>query len=276
MTIKIVDLHIHSFYSDGTMSPAEILETAYNKNLGVISITDHDVIDGSLKLMELSNNYNIKCIPGVEIDALENGVNYHILAYGVDLEDKDFIAFILKNRDLLEEVNIKLIEKMQKDYDFITVSDYLDFNYDKRMGGWKALHYFIEKGITNSLVEGFMIYTKYKHSYNCVQFLSIKQVCDIIHHAGGKAVLAHPGKVIKSNNLNEFKIKVLEIIDFGLDGIECYYPSHTAEITNICVDICKSKDLLITCGSDCHGKFQSTEIGEMDITLENLKLDTII
>ncbi len=79
MTNKIVDLHIHSFYSDGTMSPAEILDTAYNKNLGVISITDHDVIDGSLKLMELSKNYNIKCISGVEIDALENGVNYHIL-----------------------------------------------------------------------------------------------------------------------------------------------------------------------------------------------------
>ena len=276
MTNKIADLHIHSYYSDGTMSPAEILETARNKNVGIISITDHDIIDGSSRLMELSKNFNIKCISGVEIDALESGVNYHILAYGIDLEDKSFIEFIKKNRNLLEEVNIKLIEKMQMDYDFITRADYLDFDYDKRKGGWKALHYFVEKGITNSLFEGFKVYSKYGHSYNCVQFPSIKKVCDIIHHAGGKAVLAHPGKVIKSNNLNDFRIKVLELVDIGIDGIECYYPSHTNDITNICVDISKSRDLLITCGSDCHGKFENTEIGEMNIALENLKIDTIL
>lgn len=276
MTNKIADLHVHSYYSDGTMSPTEIIKTAVNKNVGIISITDHDIIDGSSKLMELSKKYNIKCISGVEIDALENGVNYHILAYGIDLENKDFIEFITKNRDLLEEVNIKLIEKMQVDYDSITISDYLDFNYDKRKGGWKALHYFVEKGITNSLFEGFMIYSKYGHSYNCVQFPSIKQVCDIIHHAGGKAVLAHPGKAIKSNNLKDFKTKVLELVYIGIDGIECYYPSHTTDITSICLGICKSMNLLITCGSDCHGEFENTEIGEMNISLENLNLDSIL
>ncbi|MDF2822569.1 MAG: hypothetical protein K0R15_3017 [Clostridiales bacterium] len=276
MSIKIADLHIHSYYSDGTMSPLEILEAAINKNIEIISITDHDRIGGSLELMELSKNYNIKCIPGVEIDALEDGVNYHILAYGIDLENKRFIEFILKNRALLEEVNIRLVEKMQVDYDSISISDYTNFNYDKRMGGWKALHYFIEKGITKSLIEGFTIYSKYQHSYNCVQFPSIKQVCDVIHNAGGKAVLAHPGKVIESNNLDDFKKKVIEIVDIGIDGIECYYPSHTTDITNICVDICNCKDLLITCGSDCHGEFQNTEIGEMNIALENLKLDAIV
>ncbi|MDF2543862.1 MAG: hypothetical protein K0S47_3580 [Herbinix sp.] len=276
MTNKIVDLHIHSYYSDGTMSPKEILETAYNKNVGILSITDHDIIDGSYKLMELSKNYDIKCISGVEIDALNNGTNYHILAYGIDLEDKMFIKFINNNRDLLENVNTKLIERMQKDYDSITISDYLNFSYDKRMGGWKALHYFIEKGITNSLYEGFMIYSKYEHTYNCVQFLSIQQVCTIIHQAGGKAVLAHPGRVIKSHNLSDFKIKLLEIVDMGIDGIECYYPSHTTDITNICLDLCKSKELLITCGSDSHGKFESAEIGAMNISYENLKLDAIL
>jgi len=170
-----------------------------------------------------------------------------------------FIDFIIKNRNLLEEVNIKLIEKMQTDYDSITLADYLDFGYDKRKGGWKALHYFIEKGITNSLIEGFKIYSQYGHSYSCVKFPSIKQVCDIIHHAGGKAVLAHHGKVIKYNNLNDFKTKVLELVDIGIDGLECYYPSHTNDITDICVDICKGRDLLITCGSDCHVEFEKSK-----------------
>ena len=272
---KIADLHIHSFYSDGTMSPKEILTTAFNRNVGLLAITDHDIIDGSVELMKLCGKYDIKYISGVEIDVIDSGINYHILGYGVNLEDKVFCDFIKQNCILLEEVNIKLIEKMQNDYECITLSDYLNFTYDKRMGGWKALHYFVEKGLTKSLYEGFMLYSKYEHSYNCVQFPSIKLTCKYIHNAGGKAILAHPGKVINKTNTDDFKKELLRIINLGIDGIECYYPSHTEDITNVCIEICEDRNLLITCGSDCHGEFEDTEIGEMNIPIENLRLGDI-
>ncbi|AOT71238.1 PHP domain-containing protein [Geosporobacter ferrireducens] len=273
---KIADLHIHSFYSDGTMSPEEIIIAASNKGVGLLAITDHDILDGSMELMKLCNSYDIKCIPGVEVDAVDNGVNYHILGYGINLANEEFSQFIKQNRNLLEEVNIKLIEKMEHDYDCVTLSDYTDFKYDKRKGGWKALHYFIEKGLTKSLLEGFMLYSKHEHSYNCVQFPSIEQVCKYIHSAGGKAILAHPGKVIKEANIDDFKNEILRIVNSGIDGIECYYPSHTREITNLCIEICKDRNLLITCGSDCHGEFEDSEIGEMNIPIEKLRLDDII
>ena len=94
-------------------------------------------------------------------------------------------------------------------------------------GGWKALHYFVEKGLTSNLSEGLQIYSQYNHSYTCVSFPSIKKVCDKIHNAGGKAILAHPEKVIKSRDLIEFKDAILDIITKGVDGIKCYYPSHS-------------------------------------------------
>ena len=273
MEQKFVDLHIHSYYSDGTMSPKEILIEASNKDIGILAITDHDMIDGSIELMKFQHKYNIKCIPGVAID---DGVNYHILGYGVDIEDKKFNDLINKNRIMLEEVNTKLIEKMQNDYDYISLSDYSKFNYDKRKGGWKLLHYFIEKGLTKSLFEGFDLYKEYNHSYNCVQFPSIELVCKCIHNAGGKAILAHPGKVIKETNLDIFKKELVRIINLGIDGIECYSPSHTNEITSLCIEICKDRDLMITCGSDCHGGFEDTEIGEMKILIEKLNLEGIL
>ena len=272
MENKIVDLHIHSYYSDGTMSPEEILNIARRKNIGLLAITDHDILKGSVELLRQNIYSDIKCISGVELDAIDLGINFHVLGYGVDLSNEGFNRFVRKNKKLLENVNIKLIEKIQKDYSNITKDDYENFEYDIRNGGWKALHYFIDKGLTESLFDGFKLYAKYEHSYNCVDFPTVEIVCKQIHNAGGKAILAHPGKVIKKNIIAEFSKELKKVIDMGIDGIECYYPSHSKEVTDKCLELCKSTNLLITCGSDCHGRFENTEIGELPITIDKLEI----
>lgn len=274
---KLVDMHIHSYYSDGTMSPKEILDTAISKNVRVIAITDHDVLEGSIELLELSKDYeDIKCISGVEIDALEQGIYFHILGYNIDLVNEEFQNFIIENRNHLEKVNIKLIGKMEKDYEDISVKDYMNFTYDRKLGGWKALHYFMEKGLTHSLLDGFSIYRKYEHTYSCVAFPDMGTVCQLIHNAGGKAILAHPGRVLKGSDVDVFSHEVKRFLPFGLDGIECYYPTHSKEITDACLAICKDNKLLITCGSDCHGEFEDTQIGENQVALEQLNLAGIL
>lgn len=269
---KLVDLHIHSFYSDGTMSPEDILDAALKKGVGVLAITDHNMLEGSLQLQKLCDKHEIKYIPAVELDSLDNGIDVHILGYGMSLSDEGFRYFVKMNHILLETVNIKLIEKMQEEIDSITLPDYLEFTYDNKKGGWKALHYFMKKGLTKSLKEGIAFYTKYGRAYNCVDFPSVSSVCQYIHNAGGKAVLAHPGEVIKETDLISFQKEVLRLIDLGLDGIECYYPSHTEAITNVCIAICKDRNLLITAGSDCHGAFGSAEVGEMNISMDQINL----
>lgn len=270
-----VDLHIHSYYSDGTMSPQEILLNAMRNNVEIIAITDHNVIEGSRELLELCKNTPVRCISGVELDAVHNGDNYHILGYGVNLSDSVFAERVVHNRRLLEQVNIKLIEKMQLDYNEVSLEEYNSFKYKRELGGWKALHYFVYKGLTQNLIDGFYFYNKYEHSYTCVGFPDVKTLCRWIHEAGGTAVLAHPGKVIKTENGGSFEDSLLKLIELGLDGIECYHPTHTKEITSLCLKICEEKSLISTSGSDCHGAFEQTFIGQLCTKIDEVNLGNL-
>ena len=175
---QTADLHIHSYYSDGTMSPEEILEEALKNHVGVIAITDHDMFEGALELQELSKDEDIVCLTGVELDSLEGGENYHILAYGVDLQNEEFAAFVERNRVLLHTVNEELIKKMQEVVPSVSMSEYNAFPYDRRKGGWKALQYLMAKGFTTHLKEGIFYYKQYDCPYACVDFPSIPEVCD--------------------------------------------------------------------------------------------------
>lgn len=276
MLQKTVDLHIHSYYSDGTMSPKEILWTAQEKGVGIISLTDHDRLEGARELKKLCEHSKIQFISGVEMNSLNKGTTVHILGYGVDLEDKAFYEFVNRNRSMLDLISVKLIEKMQEKYEQLSVTEFLDYKYDKKKGGWKALHYLMEKRITKNLREAFPLYSKYGCNYDCVDFPSTKEVCESIRKAGGRAVLAHPGVTIKTKNIKEFKNELLRLMELGVDGIECYYPTHTKEITELCIKMCKEQNMLITSGADCHGSFGDTEIGELDIPVELLDLGDLV
>lgn len=267
-----VDLHIHSYYSDGTLSPEQIVKIAMDNKVNWISITDHNNVEGSRKLIELGDAYDLHCISGVELDAIDFNINFHILGYGFDLYDEKFNEFINNNKDMLEMVNINLIKKIEKSNSDISISDYNCYEYDRLKGGWKALHYFVDKGITRNLLEGLQLYSKYDLSYTSVNFPSVTEVCSQIHKVGGKAILAHPGKVIKYSNMNEFNEILLELLAKGIDGIECYYPTHSNEITKVCVEFCRKHNLMVTSGADCHGTFQSTQIGELTVGMDQLCL----
>lgn len=124
-----------------------------------------------------------------------------------------------------------------------------------------------------NLWDSFKYYKKYNHSYDLISFPSTKKVVEMIHKANGIAILAHPGRVIKYKSLDEFE-QILRkvVIQNNLNGIECYYPSHTKEVTNICLKVCHELNLMITCGSDCHGTFENTKIGELNVTKEMINL----
>ena len=269
-----VDLHNHSSYSDGSMSPEEIIRAAKEANVSLLAITDHDELEGSRELLKLSAKEKMHVISGVEIDAVEGSDNIHVLGYGVDLEDDVFCRRIIENRAKLDEISFIMIGKMQEAGCPVSVEEFLTTNYDMIHGGWKALYYFMDKGITKSLTEGFSLYDKYQCGYDIVDFPSVKEVVNWIHNAGGIAVLAHPGVSLlkKDMTLSKFRTKLKEYVAFGLDGIECYYPKHTEEITGICLDVCREHCLSITSGSDCHGDFQKSQIGELRMRLEFLQL----
>jgi predicted metal-dependent phosphoesterase TrpH len=256
------------------MSPLEIAEAAKKNNVGLIAIADHDVIDGTLELRELQRKFDFKYISAVEIDTLYNNENFHILAYGLDFENDNIIKYVNEIHTLLENYSMELITNMRKDYPNVNLSEYKTFSYDVHLGGWKALHYLLEKNYTTNLKEGIRFYEKYTNSIP--GYPSIHEVCEKIKQNGGYSVLAHPGELIDAKNINLFEMEIKKIISMGIDGIECYYPTHNNEVTEKCINLCKENDLLITAGSDCHGVFGKTRVGEMAVTLDQLMLKGLI
>jgi len=268
-----VDMHIHSYYSDGALMPKEILEEALKKKLKLISIADHNVLKGTEELINLQSQYpNIKLVPGVEIDTLDNETNYHILAYNFDLSNKSLLKFVNNIFEIKESINIKLIEMLEKKYpDKISLKEYLNYDYNKEEGYWKALHYLYYKGLTESLSDGKKLYKEYGPIEPKSPLPTIKETCKVIHEAGGIAILAHPGKVLKKYNLSDFQKEVERIIKQGINGIECYYPTHSEEVINKCVELCQKYNLRITAGSDFHRRLGSREIGNNSTNMGILK-----
>ena len=268
-----VDLHIHSIYSDGALLPEKILEIALNKGLKCISIADHNVLEGSKELIEIAKDKNIKCISGIELDTLYDERNFHILGYNFDFNSTDFQLFVKEIYNIKESINIKLIEKLQLEFPkIISLQEYLKYEYNREEGYWKVLHYLRHKGLINNLVDGKEYYTKYGTIESDKKLPTIKEECEQIHRAGGIAILAHPGKIIKNNFENEIE----NIINQGIDGIECYYSSHQEEIIEISLKLCKKYNLFITAGSDFHRINGSREIGKNNSMVGNLDLGTSI
>ncbi|MCL2704352.1 MAG: PHP domain-containing protein [Defluviitaleaceae bacterium] len=271
-------MHVHSYFSDGSLTPEEIVEAAKKNNVGVLAVADHNFLEGCLLTRELCADNGIICIPAVEIDTLDGENHLHVLAYGFDVNNARFRDFLAHTRSILFETNDKLIKAMEKDYDTISAADYNDFIYDRRLGGWKSLHYLMAKGLTATLREGLIFYSRYNITHNKMNYSPVNAAVREIHQAGGYAVLAHPGEhnMINMNSLDIFQSEATRILEYGLDGIECYYPAHSEAITRICLDLCSEKDLLITAGSDCHGSFGKTRLGEMNIPVERLVLKDLL
>lgn len=224
----------------------------------------------------LCKGTSIRVIPAVELDCLHHGVNIHILGYGVDLQDPAFVTFVQRERELLDLVSVKLIGKMSLALPSISIADFEHFTYNTRLGGWKALHYFVRKGLSRNLREGMRFYNEYGCSYLSVDFPSVQEVCCAVKAASGFAVLAHPGEVIGSSNIPRFTEEIQKLTELGIEGVECYYPTHSDDVTEVCIDICKEKGLLVTAGSDCHGGFGKTNVGEMKIGIDRLTLKGLI
>ena len=256
----LVDLHIHTYYSDGTMSPKEVVEDAKRKNLGIIAITDHDVLDSYEELKVEAEKAGIIAIRGVEIDSIFEGHLVHLLAYKFEDNEKLF-KLINHAKEQLLETSIELIRRMENDYEGISLEDYNSYEYERRKGGWKGIHYLHDRKITEGIFDGVKFYGKYDCGHEKFAFPSVGEVCNTVHDANGYVVLAHPCNYYSNKNKEEILEKLEILKSLGIDGVECYYPANSDLMTNTCLEFCKDNNLIITAGSDGHGDFGAVSKG---------------
>ena len=277
----LADLHMHSYYSDGTMSPREIVEDAKKRNVQLIAITDHNVLDSYTELKEVAEEFGIKVIRGVEIDARFEDIVVHILAYNFKDNEKLFNLVHKAKKELLE-TSIELIKRMENDYENISSEDYEAYDYDRRKGGWKGIHYLFDRGITSELFEGVKYYGQYKCGHEYFDYPTVEEVIDAVHEANGYVVLAHPCNYYKNNTKEEVLEKLEKFKSIGIDGVECYYPANSEMMTETCIEFCKNNNMIITVGSDSHGDFGAVSkviefyIGEVKKDSSELNLKDMI
>ncbi|OGU67604.1 MAG: phosphatase [Ignavibacteria bacterium RBG_16_36_9] len=246
MITEKTDLHMHSYYSDGYHSPEKLIEKAKNHGIQILSITDHDSVNGISEATEYAEKFGIEVIPGVEISTDIRDTEVHILGYFVDAKNKDLEHYLNFFREERYKRAIRMVKKLNiLDLD-ITLDDVLVFAKDSAIGRPHIAQALLAKGQVKSFFEAFYKYIgNHAPAYERKVHLSPQSAFKIINDAGGLSFIAHPG------NMPEILIK--ELIDAGVDGIEVIHPSHSPEQVKFYRGIVIEYFLLESGGSDFHG-----------------------
>lgn len=245
------DLHVHSTFSDGTLSPPLLINKALGQGLSGISITDHDTLEGLQETMDYieSNALNIDYIPGVELNSEheEEGNEIHILGYYIALDNSSFKERLQEIRDQRKNRAIQIVAKLNHLGCKISFEKVSSLAGSDLIGRPHIAMAMMEAGYANSIEQVFEQYIGYgRPAYVRRYKFPPAEAVELIKSSGGIAVLAHPG-LIKNQTL------IGKLIDTGIEGLEAYYPQHTRQQTADYVKLAAEKKLLVTGGSDYHG-----------------------
>lgn len=251
---KLIDMHVHSTYSDGTNTPKELVKLAKAANLCAFALTDHDCIDGLPEIIKFAEEYDIKIIPGVELSTgylnLEQDV--HILGYGIDYNANAFKQHLKDFQNERIERNKKMIKRLSDDGIDISLEKMHNLYPDAVITRAHFARYLMEQGYVNSVKDGiFKFLSKSSKYYVKRTLISPADAVKIIKAAGGCAVLAHP--LLYGLKNDELNVLIKELLNYGLDGIEAIYSTNSTEDEIYVKSLAKKYNLKISGGSDYHG-----------------------
>ncbi|MCJ7553856.1 MAG: PHP domain-containing protein [Ignavibacteriaceae bacterium] len=247
-----VDLHIHTFHSDGFFSPEEVVSKAKEKRLDGISITDHDSINSLNEAVEAGKQYGVEVIPGVEISTDISDREIHILGYFIDPENIELEHYLRFFREERLKRASRIVKKLNTLGLEITLDDVIQKARKGAIGRPHIAHAMKERGLVSNYFEAFNKYIGNGcPAYERKVHVSPQSAFKIISDAGGLSFIAHPG------NLPEYIIK--ELIDAGVDGIEVIHPSHHPHKVKYYRGIVNEYFLLESGGSDFHGGDRNDE-----------------
>ncbi len=251
--INYIDLHLHTDYSDGTLSPTELVKLCYEKNIKTISITDHDTLKGLKEAKSIAKEFNINLINGVEMSAMFQGENIHILCYGFDYRSNLLQEFLdTKAIEMRNIRNKKIMEKLNNLGITISNNDLIERNSSTIITRAHFSTFLINKGVVKDRHEAFDKYlNKDGLAYVPKVLPDVEEVTDLIKKIGGITSLAHPNLYKFFHNNFFEKLKLLKSL--GLNGVECYHSTYNSNITTMLLSYCNELDMVATGGSDFHG-----------------------
>jgi len=241
------DLHIHSIYSDGSLTPFEIVKISKELKLKVISITDHDTVSGVEELIEAARG-DIEAIPAVEMSSNIHDFDIHILGYYIDYNDGDLLKYLESFKRHRTERVKRIIRNLSRDGIKLEFEQIKTVAKNCSLGRPHIAEVLVENGYVKSINEAFMKYLGYNAPYyEPKKDIHPKEVIKKIKKCKGIPVIAHP------STIHDEQIIYQLIID-GAQGIEVWHPDHTSRWQQKLSEIALKNGLLMTGGSDCHGR----------------------
>lgn len=263
-----IDLHMHSIISlDGEYEPEELARLCHEHGITIAALTDHNSVRGVNRMIKAGETFGIQVIPAVELDCIYEGLNLHILGYGIDISHPGFSAYeeqLLAEKRVLSEKEMSVLrdigiyfekeEVMNLARDGIVVGEMIGEAAiaDARNRDNPLIIPYLPGGARsdNPYVNFFWDYcSQGKPAFFPVSYLSFYEAVDLIHEAGGFAVIAHPGQTVKRD---EKMIRAM--IEYGVKGIEVYSSYHTPDDRAFYRTLADQHGVIKTMGSDYHGK----------------------
>ena len=247
-----VDLHNHSYYSDGVFSPTEVVRLADEADCNLFALTDHDTTDGLAEAQQMADELSVNLVPGVEISALWRNMTIHILGLGIDINNDILRKGLNYNQRLREERAEKIALGLRR----VGITDALEKTQELSKTDMITRTHFaqmlIREGYCKDMKSVFRRFLSGKKpGASRVEWKSFDEVVGWIHAAGGLAVIAHPFRY----RMTQTKIKNM-LIDFKEvfgDGVEVVTATSTDEEITLSNQWAKEYKLLSSCGSDYHG-----------------------
>lgn len=250
--MKLVDLHVHSNASDGSLSPSEVVRCADEKGLKAIALTDHDTVSGIDEALSASVNLELEVIPGIEVSCYYSDVEIHVLGLYIDNQSETLLSFLKWAVDRRVKRNEVVLKAFQDDGFEITMKDLVGDNPDTTVTRAHFAHALLAHGYVNSVEQAFKKYLNPgRPYYRMREMITPEQAFAAITAAGSFPILAHPCQY--KLGWNGIEKLILYLKPLGLRGLECFHSSNNSEESRKLYNLARKHNLAVTGGSDFHG-----------------------
>ncbi len=241
------DLHVHTTFSDGCLTPGEVVDKALEIGLGAVAITDHDCVEGVLPAMEAARGKDIEVVPGVEISAASGDFEVHVLGYFIDVQDPrlaDTLGKMKRNR--IERLR-NIIHLLRKEGMDVDESKVLGEITQGTVGRMHIARMMVESGFVRNIHDAFENYLGDGKPCGLRHVrLDFTRAIEMIRDSGGVPVIAHPGTMGNDDHFQDY-------VAAGLRGVEASHTKHRSGETDRYMEAASKYGLIVTAGSDCHG-----------------------
>lgn len=260
------DLHIHTTFSDGLLTPEQVIEKAKERGLAAVGIVDHDAIGGIEPAIKKGKELGVEVVPAVELSCIIGDNDIHIIGYYIDYRNKKLNAILSEIQNKRLERAKKIVEKLTEQGAEVELERVLELAGNGAVGRPHIAQALLEEGHISCYDEAFWKYI----GYHCPAYVpkdkyTPEQAMKLIHDFHGVSILAHPLSYNNHGIINH-------LIEQGIQGLEIWRPDHRENDIRYLLGLVTKHNLLATGGTDCHGgRKGKIQIGETRIPYQYVK-----